>query len=178
MKTSVGKTALEIFAGDITTLHLDAIANAANSELWMGAGVAGAIKHVGGEIIEQEAMRQGPVEIGAVVVTGGHALPAKHVLHAVVMGVDLQTSGEAIKTATYNALAAAERHKLRSLAMPAFGTGVGGFPVYECARLMLAETVRYLSEHPKSRLRLIVFCAYDAVTKAAFTHAFIGIERP
>ncbi len=91
MKTSVGKTKLEIASGDITELEVDAIANAANNELWMGAGVAGAIKRAGGEAIEKEAMLQGPIEVGAAVVTTGHDLKARWVVHAAVMGPDLKT---------------------------------------------------------------------------------------
>jgi O-acetyl-ADP-ribose deacetylase len=177
MKTTVGKTALEIVAGDITDLEVDAVANAANTELWMGAGVAGAIKRVGGEGIEREAMSQGPIEIGQAVITPGHDLPARWVIHAAVMGPDLQTSGEAIAAATAAALACADRHKVHSLALPAFGTGVGGFPLYEAARIILAEVVRYLTAHPRTGLGLVVLSGYTDAVRAAFTHALTGIER-
>lgn len=178
MKTTVGKTAIEIVAGDIAKLDVDAVANAANTELWMGAGVAGAIKAVGGREIEAEAMRQGPIKVGEAVVTAGHGLAARWVIHAAVMGPDLRTSESAIAAATTATLALADRRKIRSVALPAFGTGVGGYPHYDCARIMLAEVVRYLTAHPKTRLQLVVFSAFDAVTKAAFTHALTGIERP
>ena len=128
MKTSVGKTKLEIASGDITELEVDAITNAANTELWMGAGVAGAIKRVGGEAVEKEAMLQGPIQIGEAVATTGHDLKARWVIHAAVMGADLQTNADAIAKATRSALDCAERCHARSIAMPAFGTGVGGFP--------------------------------------------------
>lgn len=177
MKTTVGKTALEIVAGDITELAVDAIANAANTELRMGAGVAGAIKRAGGTAIEREAMSQGPIEVGQAIVTAGHELRARWVIHAAVMGPDLRTSGEAIAQATAATLACADRLKVHSLALPAFGTGVGGFPAYEAARIMLAEVVRYLKAHPKTRLGLIVLCGYTDAVKAAFTHALTGIER-
>lgn len=178
MKTSVGKTAIEIVGGDITNLDVDAITNAANTELWMGSGVAGAIKRAGGEAIEAEAMRQGPIQVGQAVVTAGHGLAARWVIHAAVMGRDLQTNASAIAAATAATLALADARKIRSLALPAFGTGVGGHPLYDCARIMLDEVVRYLSSHPKTRLQLVVFSAYDAASKAAFTHAMTGIERP
>ena len=84
----------------------------------------------------------------------------------------------AIAAATEATLALADARKLRSVALPAFGTGVGGYPHYDCARIMLAEIVRYLTRHPKTHLQLVVFSAFDAVTKAAFTHALTGIERP
>jgi O-acetyl-ADP-ribose deacetylase (regulator of RNase III) len=127
MKTSVGKTTLEIASGDITELDVDAIANAANNELWMGAGVAGAIKRVGGEAIEKEAMLQGPIEIGAAIATTGHDLKARWVIHAAVMGPDLRTNANSVAKATYSALGCADRCHARSIAVPAFGTGVGGF---------------------------------------------------
>ena len=177
MKTSVGKTALEIASGDITELEVDAIANAANNELWMGSGVAGAIKRAGGEAIEKEAMLQGPIEVGAAVVTTGHDLKARWVVHAAVMGQDLKTDANKIAKATYSALDCAERAHARSLAMPAFGTGVGGFPLYQCASIMTAETVRYLKDHPGTGLRHVMFSVYDDAARAAFKHALAGISR-
>jgi len=177
MKTSVGKTKLEIASGDITELEVDAIANAANNELWMGSGVAGAIKRAGGEAIETEAMLQGPIEVGAAVVTTGHDLKARWVVHAAVMGQDLKTDANMIAKATYSALDCAERAHARSLAMPAFGTGVGGFPLYQCASIMTAETVRYLKDHPGTGLRHVMFSVYNDAARAAFQHALAGISR-
>ena len=177
MKTSVGKTKLEIASGDITELEVDAIANAANNELWMGSGVAGAIKRAGGEAIETEAMLQGPIEVGAAVVTTGHDLKARWVVHAAVMGQDLKTDANTIAKATYSALDCAERAHARSLAMPAFGTGVGGFPLYQCASIMTAETVRYLKDHPGTGLRHVMFSVYNDAARAAFQHALAGISR-
>ena len=144
MKTSVGNTSIEITTGDITACEVDAIANAANTELWMGAGVAGAIKRVGGEAIETEAMLQGPIEVGDAVVTTGHDLKARWVIHAAVMG-----SGPARPTPTPSPRPRARARRgrprhARSVALPAFGTGVGGFPSYQCASIMLGETVAYL----------------------------------
>ncbi len=177
MKTTVGRTALEIAGGDIAGLSVDAVANAANTGLWMGAGVAGALKAAGGAAIERDAMRQAPIEVGEAVITPGHDLPARWVIHAAVMGPDLQTSGQAIAAATQATLACAERNKVRSLALPAFGTGVGGFPLYEGARIVLEEVVRYLETNSRTRLRLIVFSGYTEAVRAAFTHALTGIQR-
>jgi len=177
MKTSVGKTKLEVASGDITELEVDAIANAANNELWMGAGVAGAIKRAGGEAIETEAMLQGPIEVGAAVVTTGHDLKARWVVHAAVMGPDLKTDANKIAKGTYSTLEAADRAHARSLAMPAFGTGVGGFPLYQCASIMTAETVRYLKDHPGTGLRHVMFSVYTDAARAAFKHALAGISR-
>ena len=177
MKTSVGKTSIEIASGDITEYEVDAIASAANNELSMGAGVAGAIKRVGGEAIETEAMLQGPIEVGEAVVTTGHDLKAQWVIHAAIMGQDLQTDANLVAKATHSTLAKADSAHARSLAMPAYGTGVGGFPLYQCASIMVAETVRYLKERTNSGLRRIVFVTYSDAAKAAFSNALAGIGR-
>ena len=177
MKTSVGKTKLELASGDITELEVDAIANAANNELWMGSGVAGAIKRAGGEAIEKEAMLQGPIAVGEAVATTGHDLKARWVVHAAVMGQDLTTDANAIAKATYSALECADRCHARSLAMPAFGTGVGGFPLYQCASIMTAETVRYLKDHPGTGLRHVMLSVYSDAARAAFKNALAGISR-
>jgi len=138
MQKESGKIKINIIQGDITEQDLDAIVNAANDHLWMGAGVAGAIKKKGGRAIEEEAMKQGPVPVGEAVVTSAGSLKAKYVIHAAVMGQDLITNEEYIKDATNNSLKRAEELKLKSIAFPAFGTGVGGFPTDKCAEIMLA----------------------------------------
>jgi O-acetyl-ADP-ribose deacetylase (regulator of RNase III) len=126
-----------ILEGDITARHVDAIVNAANNAFWMGGGVAGAIKRRGGVQIEVDAMAQGPVEPGESVLTRGGTLPARHVIHAAVMGQDLRTDARLIGLATASALRLAANHGVRSIAFPALGTGVGGFSIAECARVML-----------------------------------------
>jgi O-acetyl-ADP-ribose deacetylase (regulator of RNase III) len=168
---------IEIVDGDISLQDTDAIVNAANNHFWMGAGVAGAIKRRGGAQIEADAMRQGPVEPGECVITKGRELPAKYVIHAAVMGQDLETSASLIERATRNALDVADAHALTSIAFPAFGTGVGGFPLDECAGIMIAA-VR--AHEPKS-LRLIRFVlfgrpAYDTFVRELEREA--SAERP
>jgi O-acetyl-ADP-ribose deacetylase (regulator of RNase III) len=177
MKTSVGKTSIEIARGDITEYEVDAIATATTGELSMGAGVAGALKRVGGEAIEAEAMLQGPIDDGEAVVTTGHDLKAQWVVHAAVMTAELTTDADLIARATHSTLAMADSAHARSLAMPAFGTGVGGFPLYQCASIMVAETVRYLKERGNSGLRRIVFVTYSDAARAAFINALVGIGR-
>ena len=118
---------IEIIEGDITRVSADALVNAANNYLWMGAGVAGAIKKAGGKDIEDEAVRKGPIPVGAVVETGAGRLPVKFIIHAAVMGQDLCTSAGIIERATANSLRKAEELGLKSIAFPALGTGVGGF---------------------------------------------------
>src|SRR5581483_9545020 len=128
---------IRVVQQDIATLDVDAVVNAANDHLWMGAGVAGALKRAGGAEIEREAMSKGTIPVGDAVVTGAGRLVARHVIHAAVMGQDLRTSAEAIARATESALARAEEIGARTVALPAFGTGVGGFPLVECARIMV-----------------------------------------
>src|SRR5712691_7786169 len=135
--------ALEVVEGDIAAMAVDAVANAANNHLWMGAGVAGAIKRAGGEEIEHEAIAQGPIEVGDAVATGAGRLPARWVIHAAVMGQDLATSADAIRRATRRTLELADGLGAESLALPAFGTGVGGFPLHECAALMIGVAREY-----------------------------------
>jgi O-acetyl-ADP-ribose deacetylase (regulator of RNase III) len=158
---------LEVVEGDITALAVDAIANAANDELWMGAGVAGAIKRAGGEEIEREAMAQGPIPVGTAVATGAGRLRARHVIHGAVMGQDLRTSAELDATTTRSCLAKADELGCESLALPAFGTGVGGFGLDECARLMLGAARAY---EPGS-LRRVVFAVFGDEARRAFESA-------
>jgi O-acetyl-ADP-ribose deacetylase (regulator of RNase III) len=146
-----GALIVEITDGDIAAETTDAIVNAANNHFWMGSGVAGAIKARGGQDIERDAMAQGPVEPGECVITTGGRLSARHVIHAAVMGQDLRTSASIIAKATANALTLADERKLESVALPAFGTGVGGFPVDECARLMIGA----VRSHVPGSLRLV-----------------------
>ena len=155
---------LEVVEGDIAALALNAIANAANDRLWMGAGVAGAIKKAGGEEIEREAVAKGPIPLGSAVATSAGRLAAGHVIHAAVMGQDLVTNADLIRQATLSSLRVADELGCESLALPAFGTGVGGFPVGECARIMV-ETVR--GYEPQS-LRRVVFAVYGAQAEEAF----------
>lgn len=154
--------------GDIAAVEADAIANAANDELWMGAGVAGALKRAGGEEIEQEATAQGPIPLGSAVATTAGRLPARHVIHGAVMGQDLRTNAELIRRTTRACLELADELGCRSLALPAFGTGVGGFPLAECARLMVAEARNF---EPRT-LETVIFAARGQDAEAAFRAAF------
>jgi O-acetyl-ADP-ribose deacetylase len=158
---------LEVVEGDIAALEVDAIANAANNALWMGSGVAGAIKRAGGEEIEREAVAQGPIEVGGAVATGAGRLPAKHVIHGAVMGQDLRTDAELVRRTTKSCLELADELECRSLALPAFGTGVGGFPVEDCATIMVAEA----RAHEPSSLERVVFAVFGDEARRAFEAA-------
>ena len=155
---------LEVVEGDIAALAVDAVANAANDHLWMGAGVAGAIKRAGGEEIEREAMSQAPIQVGDAVATGAGRLHARWVIHAAVMGQDLVTSADAVRRATRRALEVANELGAESLALPAFGTGVGGFPLGECAGIMVGEARAFEGQS----LRRVVFAVYGEAAAAAF----------
>ena len=158
---------LEVVEGDITTIVVDVIANAANNHLWMGAGVAGAIKRAGGVEIEREAMAQAPVEVGDAVATGAGRLHARWVIHAAVMGQDLVTSADAIRRATRRTLEVADELGAESVALPAFGTGVGGFPLGDCAGIMVGEARAFEGQS----LRRVVFAVYGGAAAAAFRSA-------
>ena len=155
---SLPPVTLEITDGDIAAETTDAVVNAANNHFWMGAGVAGALKARDGASIEAEAMAQGPVEPGECVLTSGGRLKARHVIHAAVMGQDLQTSSAIIDRATRSAMALAEAHGLTSMSLPAFGTGVGGFPIDACARIMI-EAIRDMAPSLGAlrRIRFVLF---------------------
>lgn len=158
---------LGVVEGDITALEVDAIANAANDHLWMGAGVAGAIKRAGGEEIEREAVALGPIAVGAAVATKAGRLPAKHVIHGAVMGQDLRTDAELVGRTTRSCLEVADELGARSVALPAFGTGVGGFPVADCARIMVGEARRFEAR----TLERALFAVFGDEARKAFEAA-------
>jgi O-acetyl-ADP-ribose deacetylase len=158
---------VEVVEGDITGVPVDAIANAANDRLWMGAGVAGAIKRAGGEQIEREAVAKGPIAVGDAVATGAGRLPARWVVHGAVMGQDLQTDAEKVRRTTRRCLEVADDIGAESLALPAFGTGVGGFPLDECARVMTDVVTAY---EPRT-LRRVIFAVYGDEARRAFETA-------
>jgi O-acetyl-ADP-ribose deacetylase (regulator of RNase III) len=133
----------------------------------MGAGVAGALKRAGGEEIEREAMAKGPIAVGEAVATGAGRLPARWVIHGAVMGQDLRTNAELVSRTTRSVLRVAEELGAGSLALPAFGTGVGGFPLDECARLMVGA----VREHEPRTLQRVVFAVFGEEARRAFEDA-------
>lgn len=132
---------IELWHGDICDLEVDAIVNPANLSLWMSTGVAGAIKRAGGDEIEFAAVRQAPVPLGESIVTPAGSLAARAVIHAVSLDRDRRSSGPVIEAAVRSAMARAREIEAQSVAFPALGTGVGGFPLDEAARITV-ETVR------------------------------------
>ena len=160
---------------DITQADTEAIVNAANNHLWMGSGVSGAIKAAGGKSIEEQAIAKGPILPGEAVFTGAGTLRFKAVIHAAVMGQDFRTSDKLIRQATVASLNVAEQLGLTSLAFPAFGTGVGGFPMKACAHLMIHTADGY---QPLARsLRRVLFCLLDEYGEQLFRDALTKLRR-
>ncbi len=166
MKINIGHTALEIIQGDIADQDTEAVVNAANNYLWMGSGVAGAIKRKGGEEIEREAMAQAPIEVGGAVITSGGKLKAKYVIHAAAMGQDLHTDADKLKLSTFNSLKLAETKGITSVSIPAIGTGVGGFSIFQCANIMINEAITFLQN--SKHIKLVRFVLFDKETFDAF----------
>jgi len=165
----IGECGIRIEKGDITDIAIDAIVNAANNELQMGGGVAGAIKRKGGKSIEDEAVKKGPIEIGGAVATSAGTLKVRYVIHAATMGLDHKTDEIKIRNSCANALKVADELGVRSIAFPALGCGVGGFSLKASAKIMAQEVMKHLREK-KTSLKEIVFCmhekeAYDAFDK-------------
>lgn len=166
-------TEIKIIRGDITELKVDAIVNAANNKLVMGGGVAGAIKRKGGKIIEDQAVKAGPIKIGEAVATGAGKLPAKYVIHAATMGMDFKTDELKIRDSAASALRVARKLKLKSIAFPALGCGTGGFPLLASAKVMAQEAFRQLKEEG-AEFKEIIFCLYDKEAEEIFQKGVIG----
>jgi len=157
---------IEVKQGDITQADTEAIVNAANNHLWMGSGVAGAIKSKGGIEIEKDAMSKGPIEVGQAVESIAGKLPYKYIIHAAGMGQDLRTDENIVYEVTKNSLLLADKLGLKSIAFPAIGTGVGGFSVELCAQKMIGVACE-LSDNFKS-LERVVFVLFDEASFKTF----------
>jgi O-acetyl-ADP-ribose deacetylase len=161
--------AIEALDTDITALEVDAIANAANTELRHGGGVAAAIARAGGPAIGEESRKAAPIGLGEAVETSGGEMPCRWVIHAATMELGGPTSADIIRRATASTLRRADELGARSLALVAFGTGVGGFPIDEAARIEVEEVRRHLDAG--SRLERIVFAVHGERARAAFQAA-------
>lgn len=157
---------LEVLQADVTKLEVDAIANAANTRLLHGGGVAGAIARAGGPAIQEESDAKAPIGLGEAAETSAGSMPARWVIHAATMEMDFRTDAEIIEKATRSTLAKAEELGARSLALVAFGTGVGGFPLDEAARIMVGVA----REH-EGELERIVFAVHGDPAERAFRAA-------
>jgi O-acetyl-ADP-ribose deacetylase len=160
---------IEVLDTDITKLEVDAIANAANTRLRHGGGVAGAISRAGGPEVQRESEERAPIDLGEAVPTTGGDMPCRWVIHAATMELGGPTSAQIIRTATASTLRTAEELGARSLALVAFGTGVGGFPVQDAARIEVEEVRRHLDAG--SGLERIVFAVRGDAAREAFERA-------
>jgi O-acetyl-ADP-ribose deacetylase (regulator of RNase III) len=162
----LNETKLDLVEADITELSVDAIVNPANEQLKLGEGVAAAIVEKGGPLIQKECKRIGGTGVGTAVITGAGTLEAKHVIHAVGPTMGEGDEDRKLSSAVRSALALADRHRLRSIAIPAISTGVFGFPMDRCARITLTEIHRYLQGGTK--LQRVVVCLIDEASYNTF----------
>ncbi|MDA0842075.1 MAG: macro domain-containing protein [Planctomycetota bacterium] len=158
MKLEVGSSVIEIMDGDITEQDTDAIVNAANTALILGAGVAGAIRSKGGPGIQDECNQIGGTFVGGAVITGAGNLKARHVIHAVGPRMGEGNEDQKLKNATLNSLKVADGNGLKSLTFPAISTGIFGFPIERCANIMLGTARDYLDG--ETGLERVVFCLW------------------
>ncbi|OQX86546.1 O-acetyl-ADP-ribose deacetylase [candidate division KSB1 bacterium 4484_87] len=153
-----GRT-IELVQGDITDMETDAIVNAANAQLILGGGVAGAIRRKGGPRIQEECNQIGGTFVGGAVITTGGELKAKHVIHAVGPRMGEGDEDTKLRNATRNSLRVANENKLHSIAFPAISTGIFGYPLDRCAKIMIEETITFLQS--ESTIEKVVFCLFD-----------------
>jgi len=163
MQCKINKSILELVQGDITELDTDAIVNAANAQLVLGGGVAGAIRRKGGPEIQAECNKAGPISVGQAAITAAGNLKAKYVIHAVGPMMGEGDEDEKLKNATLGSLCLADENNLESIAFCAISTGIFGYPIKRCAKIMLKTTIDYLNG--ETNLEKVVFCLYD---KAAY----------
>ncbi|MHC4574013.1 MAG: macro domain-containing protein [Planctomycetota bacterium] len=166
MKANVANSVLELVEGDITEMQTDAIVNAANAQLILGGGVAGAIRKKGGPAIQQECNRIGGTFVGGAVITTAGNLKAKHVIHAVGPRMGEGDEDQKLKSATLNSLKVADENNLKSISFPAISTGVFGFPIERCAEIMLKTTIDYLKG--QTGLDKVLFCLFGQAAYQVF----------
>jgi len=155
--------------GDLTEMDTDAIVNAANNDLILGGGVAGAIRRKGGDEIQKECSAIGQVPVGWAAITTGGKLKAKHVIHAASMQLGGRTTAEALRSSTAHALRIAAQRELKMIAFPAVGTGIAGFPLDDCAEIMLREVLRHLNG--PTTLVTVYFVLIDGAARDVFEAA-------
>lgn len=166
MKVDVNNRTLELVEGDITEMETDAIVNAANTQLMLGGGVAGAIRRKGGQAIQQECAKIGGTYVGGAVITTGGDLKARYVIHAVGPRMGEGDEDEKLRNATVKSLQVADENGLKSIAFPAISTGIFGFPIQRCAEIMLEAAMAYL--RGQTGLERVVFCLFGRSDYAVF----------
>jgi O-acetyl-ADP-ribose deacetylase len=170
------KERIRIQQGDITEMDVDAIVNAANNDLMLGAGVAGAILRKGGDSIQKECNEIGSIPVGYAAITGAGKLKARYVIHAASMGLGGErTTAKSLRTSTTHSLRIAAERQLKSIAFPAVGTGVSGFPVDECAQIMLKEAAAHLESG--TSLETVHFVLFDERTRNTFQRTWNKLQK-
>jgi O-acetyl-ADP-ribose deacetylase (regulator of RNase III) len=164
-----------LLQGDLTEMETDAIVNAANNDLKLGGGVAGAIRRKGGEEIQRECDRIGPIPLGTAAITGGGKLAARYVIHAASMELGGRTSAETLRSSTAHALRLAAQRGLKTIAFPAIGTGIAGFPMRECAEIMLREVAEHLKSG--SSLEKVYFVLFDKAALDTFQQVWTQMQQ-
>ncbi|MFX0058808.1 MAG: macro domain-containing protein [Candidatus Heimdallarchaeota archaeon] len=159
-EVSIKNSKIRLLQGDITELDKDVIVNAANAQLILGGGVAGAIRKKGGPIIQEECNKLGGTFVGGAVITTGGNLKAKYVIHAVGPRMGEGAEDEKLKNATLNSLKLMDVHNLKSIAFPAISTGIFGYPIDRCAKIMISTAKEYLNKSEKTQIEEINFCLY------------------
>ncbi len=162
-----------IIVGDLVEQSVDAIVNAANNDLVLGGGVAGAIRRRGGATIQQECDAHGPIRVGEAAITGGGDLPAHHVIHAASMALGGRTSAESLRSSMRHVFRLASEHGVRTIAIPAVGTGIAGFPLDECARVMARCVLD--ARATEWRAEEVRFVLFDKAAKHVFEPAFRAV---
>ena len=174
MQIQINDKTLKLAEGDITELDTDAIVNAANASLILGAGVAGAIRAKGGPSIQQGCDEIGGCPVGGAVITGGGNLKARHVIHAVGPRKGEGNEEEKLKNATLNSLKVANDNGLKNIGFPAISTGIFGFPIERCAEIMLTGAIDYLQG--ETGLEKVVFCLYGQEAFDVFRNVLTKIQ--
>ncbi len=169
-------TNVHIEQGDLTACAVDAIVNAANNDLVLGGGLAGAIRKTGGPEIQAECNAHGPVQVGGAAITGAGRLPAKYVIHQASMRIGGRTTADNLRNSTRAVLKLAEQHDLGTLAFPATGTGIAGFDLRQCARIMLDEVRKHIAAGTK--LTDVHFVLFDNKARRVFQEVYEGLQRP
>jgi O-acetyl-ADP-ribose deacetylase (regulator of RNase III) len=165
---------IKIQQGDLTEMNVDAIVNAANNELILGGGVAGAIRRKGGDEIQRECDAIGTIPIGYAAITTGGKLKARFVIHAASMQLGGKTNANSLRQSTAHTLKIANERGLRTVAFPAVGTGIAGFPLKDCAEIMLREVAQHL--RGESSLETVYFVLFDEVAEGVFKRAWEKIQ--
>ncbi len=175
MQTEINNKVLELVEVDITEQKSDAIVNAANSSLILGAGVAGAIRSKGGPAIQQECDQIGGCAVGGAAITTGGNLKAKHVIHAVGPRIGEGSEDEKLKNAALSSLKVADGNGLKSIAFPAISTGIFGFPIKRCAEIMLSNTIAYLKGD--TGVEKVIFCLYGQEAFDVFKETLEKLQK-